>query len=80
MKASASRACSSPTVSIAMAFRRLSLPYCDLFRRSGIGSAVSRILFLMEAASSEHPGIPFEEVLADFGLTVNDLPNSKEPK
>ena len=26
-----------------------------------------------------HPGIPFEEVLADFGLTVNDLEDSKEP-
>ena len=25
-----------------------------------------------------HPGIPFEEVLADFGLTVNDLEHSKE--
>ena len=24
-----------------------------------------------------HPGIPFEEVLADFGLTVNDL---KDPE
>jgi hypothetical protein len=25
-----------------------------------------------------HPGIPFEEVLADFGLTVNDLEHPKE--
>jgi hypothetical protein len=25
-----------------------------------------------------HPGIPFEEVLADFGLTVKDLEHSKE--
>jgi len=25
-----------------------------------------------------HPGIPFEEVLADFGLTVNDLEHSKK--
>ena len=24
-----------------------------------------------------HPGIPFEEVLADFGLTVSDLKDSK---
>jgi hypothetical protein len=27
-----------------------------------------------------HPGIPFEEVLADFGLTVDDLRHSKESK
>jgi len=26
-----------------------------------------------------HPGIPFEDVLADFGLTVSDLENPKEP-
>jgi hypothetical protein len=26
-----------------------------------------------------HPGIPFEEVLADFGLTLKDLDHSKEP-
>jgi hypothetical protein len=25
-----------------------------------------------------HPGIPFEEVLADFGLTVNELEDSKQ--
>ncbi len=25
-----------------------------------------------------HPGIPFEEVLADFGLTVSDLEHPKE--
>ena len=25
-----------------------------------------------------HPGISFEEVLADFGLTVNDLKDSKQ--
>ncbi|PYV27252.1 MAG: hypothetical protein DMG24_05075 [Acidobacteria bacterium] len=27
-----------------------------------------------------HPGIPFEEVLSDFGLTVRDLEPSKESK
>ena len=25
-----------------------------------------------------HPGIPFEEVLADLGLTINDLEDSKQ--
>ena len=25
-----------------------------------------------------HPGIPFEEVLADFGFTVSDLEDSKQ--
>jgi hypothetical protein len=25
-----------------------------------------------------HPGIPFEEVLVDFGLTVSDLDDSKQ--
>jgi hypothetical protein len=27
-----------------------------------------------------HPGIPFEEVLSDFGLTVEDLKIHTEPK
>lgn len=27
-----------------------------------------------------HPGIPFEEVLADFGLTVDDLKKHQEPE
>jgi hypothetical protein len=27
-----------------------------------------------------HPGIPFEEVLADFGLTLEDLKEHPEPK
>jgi len=27
-----------------------------------------------------HAGIPFEEVLADFGVTVNDLNDYKKPK
>jgi hypothetical protein len=26
----------------------------------------------------DHPGIPFEEVLADFGLTLNDLEDPKQ--
>lgn len=28
----------------------------------------------------DHPGIPFEDVLADFGLTLRDLKDSPESK